>query len=413
MQSRKLAIIGCGAAGMMAAAVALREGVSATVFEGNDRPGRKLAITGKGRCNLTNNCTPEEFFPNVRRNPRFLYSAIVRFSPADTMAFFEALGVPLKTERGGRVFPASDRAADIVEALFCAMRGAELVHARVTAIGKADGGYLVKAGGKEYCFDSVILATGGLSYPKTGSDGAGYRLAESLGHRITALSPSLVPLESHDTAPKDMQGLSLKNVALSILDKNGKRVYEDFGEMLFTHFGLSGPMILSASAHLRGHEIDGYTAKIDLKPALDEKTLDARLLFELSRGANKDLSNILATLLPSVMIPVALTRLGIPGTRKGHSITKAERRAILTLLKGFTVTISKTRPIDEAIVTAGGVDTKEVNPATMESRLSPGLYFAGEILDLDAYTGGFNLQIAFSTAYLAAKSAANKKGEAL
>lgn len=410
MQSPKIAIVGAGAAGMLAATVALREGALVTVFEQNDRPGRKLAITGKGRCNLTNNCTPEEFYPNVRSNPRFLYSAISRFSPADTMAFFEELGVPLKTERGGRVFPLSDRSLDIVDALARGMRGARTVKARVTALEREGDGYRITAGGATCFFDRVILATGGLSYPKTGSDGSGYRLAGGLGHRITELAPSLVPLESEDPAPRMMQGLSLKNVALSVLDRRGRCVYEDFGEMLFTHFGLSGPMVLSASAHLRGQESSGYTARIDLKPALDEKTLDARLISELTRGANKDLSNILSTLLPSTMIPVMLERLGIPGSRKGHSVTKSERRALLDLLKGFTVPISGTRPIDEAIVTAGGIDVKEVNPATMESRLSPGLYFAGEILDLDAYTGGFNLQIAFSTAYLAAKSAAKPKG---
>ncbi len=300
MQSLNIAIIGAGAAGMMAASVALGLGASITVFEQNERPGRKLAITGKGRCNLTNNCTPEEFFPNVRSNPRFLYSAIARFSPADTMAYFEALGVPLKTERGARVFPVSDRALDIVDALERAMRGARTVRARVTALEREGDGYRLTAGGSPYSFDRVILATGGLSYPRTGSDGSGYRLAEGLGHRISELSPSLVPLESTDEGVRKMQGLSLKNVALSVLDTNGRCVYEDFGEMLFTHFGLSGPMVLSASAHLRGHRIAGYTAKIDLKPALDEKTLDARLLSELSRGANKDLSNILATLLSRI-----------------------------------------------------------------------------------------------------------------
>ncbi len=410
MRSLNIAIVGAGAAGMMAASVALREGANVTVFEGNDRPGRKLAITGKGRCNLTNNCTPQEFFPNVRSNPRFLYSAIARFSPADTMAYFEELGVPLKTERGARVFPVSDRALDVVDALARAMRGAKTVKARVTALDATEEGYRITAGGNTYSFDRVILATGGRSYPKTGSDGSGYRLAEGLGHSVTELSPSLVPLESPDEGVRRMQGLSLKNVALSVLDTNGRCVYEDFGEMLFTHFGISGPMVLSASAHLRGHGIAGYTARIDLKPALDEKTLDARLLAELSRGANKALSNILSTLLPSTMIPVVLERLGLEGSRKGHTVTKGERRALLTLLKGFSLPISGTRPIDEAIVTAGGINVKEVNPKTMESRLIPGLYFAGEILDVDAYTGGFNLQIAFSTAYLAAMSAAAEKG---
>ena len=410
--SPEIAIVGCGAAGMMAAAVALREGAGVTVFDPNERPGRKLAITGKGRCNLTNNCSREEFFSSVISNPRFLFSAVSQFSPADTMAFFEELGVPLKTERGARVFPVSDRAADIVDALAGAMRGARRIRAKVTAIERpAEGGFTLKAGGATYTADRVILATGGLSYPKTGSDGSGYRLAEGLGHSLTPLFPSLVPLESPDPAPRMMQGLSLKNAALCIRDPAGRTVYEDFGEMLFTHFGLSGPMVLSASTRLRLPTLEGYTAVIDLKPALDEETLDKRLLHELSAGANRDLSNILASLLPSAMIPVALMRTGIPGNRKGNAVTKADRRALRDFLKGFRIPLSATRPIDEAIVTAGGIPVREVDPRTMGSRLCEGLYFAGEMLDLDAYTGGFNLQIAFSTAHLAAKSAAAPRKE--
>ena len=397
---------------MMAAAVALAEGASVLLFEPNERLGRKLAITGKGRCNLTNNCTPQEFFGSVTQNPRFLYSAISRFSPADTIAFFEELGVPLKTERGARVFPVSDRAADIVAALETAARGARRIRAKVSEIlPQPGGGFSVTAGGRLFTADRVILATGGLSYPKTGSDGGGHRLAEALGHTVTPCYPSLVPLESPDPTPPMMQGLSLKNVALRIRDSRGKTVYEDFGEMLFTHFGISGPMVLSASTRLRLPTLEGYTAVIDLKPALDQETLNDRLLAELERGANRDLSNILATLLPSAMIPVALLRTGIPGSRKGNAVTKAERRALLNFLKGYTIPLSGTRPIDEAIVTAGGVEVREVNPGTMESKLVPGLYFAGEILDVDAYTGGFNLQIAFSTAHLAAKSAAAPRKE--
>ena len=414
MPSPEIAVIGAGAAGLMAAAVALAEGASVLLFEQNERPGRKLAITGKGRCNLTNNCTPQEFFGNVTQNPRFLYSAVSRFSPADTIAFFEGLGVPLKTERGGRVFPVSDRASDIVSALERATRGARTVRARVSAIlPRAEGGFSVTAGGRLFTADRVIVATGGLSYPKTGSDGSGYRLAEALGHTVTPRYPSLVPLESPDPTPPMMQGLSLKNVALRIRDGRGKTVYEDFGEMLFTHFGISGPMVLSASTRLRLPTLEGYTATIDLKPALDHETLNNRLLAELERGANRDLSNILATLLPSAMIPVALLRTGILGGRKGNAVTKAERRALLDFLKGYTIPLSGTRPIDEAIVTAGGIEVREVNPGTMESKLVPGLYFAGEILDVDAYTGGFNLQIAFSTAQLAAKSAAMPRKEHL
>ncbi|MBQ2719605.1 MAG: NAD(P)/FAD-dependent oxidoreductase, partial [Clostridia bacterium] len=375
--------------------------------------GRKLGITGKGRCNLTNDCPVDEFLRNVTKNPRFLHSAIARFSPADTMAYFEALGVPLKTERGARVFPVSDRAGDVVDALARAMHGAARVRGHVEAITPRDGSFTVTCDGRDYPAERVILATGGLSYPRTGSDGSGYRLAEALGHTVTSLLPSLVPLESPDEDCRRMQGLSLKNVALSVRDPAGRTVYEDFGEMLFTHFGLSGPMVLSASAHLHLPSLGGYEAVIDLKPALDERTLDARLLSELSAGANRDLSNVLATLLPASMIGVALRRLGLAADRKGHSVTREERRRLLQLLKGFRIPLSGPRPIDEAIVTSGGVDVREVDPRTMESRLQRGLYFAGEILDVDAYTGGFNLQIAFSTAYLAAKAATAPRKEQL
>ena len=382
------------------------------LFEQNDRVGRKLAITGKGRCNLTNACSVPEFLQNVTKNHRFLHSAIARFSPADTVAFFEELGVPLKTERGGRVFPVSDRAGDIVDALCAATRDATGIHGRIEAIRpRPEGGFSLLSGGREYAAERVILATGGCSYPKTGSDGNGYRLARSLGHTVTPILPSLVPLTSPDPVCGNMQGLSLKNVALAVKDPAGRKVYEDFGEMLFTHFGISGPMVLSASAHLHVPSLEGYTAVIDLKPALDDKTLNDRLLSELSTGANRDLSNILARLLPSSMIPTALARTGIPGSRKGNTVTREERQRLRMFLKGFSLPISGRRPIAEAIVTSGGIDVSEVDPKTMESRLIPGLYFAGEILDVDAYTGGFNLQIAFSTAYLAAKSAVAPRKE--
>ena len=411
----RLAIVGGGAAGLMAAATALTEGAAVTLFEQNDRPGRKLAITGKGRCNLTNNCSVQEFLQNVTKNHRFLNSAAARFTPADTMAFFEALGVPLKTERGNRVFPLSDKAQDIVDALVEATRGATHIRARVERVlPRPEGGFTLLANHREYTADRVILATGGLSYPRTGSDGEGHRMAKELGHTVTDILPSLIPLTSPDGACQRMQGLSLKNVALTVKDAAGRNVFTDFGEMLFTHFGISGPMVLSASAHLSAPSLEGYTAVIDLKPALDEPTLDARLLSELSSGANRDLSNIMATLLPSSMIEVALEKIGIDGHRKGNSIKKEERRRILTFLKGFRIPLSGRRPIAEAIITSGGVDVREVNPKTMESRLVPGLYFAGELLDVDAYTGGFNLQIAFSTARLAAKAAtAPRKDETL
>lgn len=413
MQSPEIAIVGGGAAGMMAAAIALDAGARVTVFEPNESLGRKLSITGKGRCNLTNDCTPQEFFPNVISNARFLFSAIAAFSPADTIAYFTALGVPLKTERGARVFPVSDRSADIVRALSGAMRGALRIRAKVQAIEKENAGFSLSAGGHTYHADRVILATGGCSYPRTGSDGSGFLLARALGHSVSPLFPSLVPLTSPDPSCAEMQGLSLKNVALSIQDDKGKTVYTDFGEMLFTHFGISGPMVLSASTRLRLPSLAGYTAIIDMKPALDRQTLDARLLSELKTGANRDLSNILATLVPSAMIPVLLKKANIPGTRKGNAVTKEERRALLTVLKGLRIPLSATRGMDEAIVTAGGVSVKEVNPKTMESRLCKGLYFAGEMLDVDAYTGGFNLQIAFSTAYLAAKHAAMPRKETI
>lgn len=409
IQSPELAIVGGGAAGLMAAAVAGRLGAKVTLFEPNERPGRKLSITGKGRCNLTNNCSPQEFFGNVVTNPRFLYSAISALSPADTVAFFEELGVPLKTERGARVFPVSDRAGDVVDALLRAAAGMSLVRAKVKGIEKAtDGSFVLTTDGGSFSFSRVLLATGGASYPRTGSDGSGYRLARALGHTVCRPYPSLVPLVSPDPAPAMMQGLSLKNVSLKILSPDGKTLFSDFGEMLFTHFGISGPMVLSASAHLHLDSLHGYTAVVDLKPALDEATLDARLLSELAAGANRDLSNILSTLLPSAMIPVALLKTGIPGSRKGHAVTRAERRALLSFLKGYEIPLSETRGMSEAIVTSGGVNVREVNPKTMESRLVEGLYFAGELLDLDAYTGGFNLQIAFSTAYLAATSALSR-----
>ena len=336
-----------------------------------------------------------------------------RILPADTIAYFTALGVPLKTERGARVFPVSDRSADIVRALSGAMKDAIRVRAKVQSIEKDGEQFLLTANGKGYRADRVILATGGCSYPRTGSDGSGFMLAKALGHTVTPLFPSLVPLVSPDPACAEMQGLSLKNVSLTIRDSGGKTVYTDFGEMLFTHFGISGPMVLSASTKLRLTDLTGYTAVIDMKPALDMQTLDTRLLAELKAGANRDLSNILATLVPSAMIPVVLAKAGLTGTRKGNAVTKDERRALLSTLKGLTFPISATRGMDEAIITAGGISVKEVNPKTMESRLCEGLYLAGEMLDVDAYTGGFNLQIAFSTAYLAAKNAAMPRKETL
>lgn len=413
----RIAVIGGGAAGMMAAAAAARENRSAhvTVFERNGASmmGRKLGITGKGRCNVTNDATRDEFLENVPRNPRFLYSAFAAFTPQDVMAFFEGLGVPLKVERGRRVFPVSDRAEDIVRALRGEVRaaGCSVVGARVREIRVSEGEngntFEVEAGSHGGTFDRVILATGGASYPRTGSEGDGYAFADALGHTVTELVPSLVPVECPGRLCPALQGLSLRNVGMKIIRRdNGKTVYEDFGEMMFTHFGMTGPMILSASAHIRDIEPGKYEARFDLKPALDEQMLDARLLSDFAKYKNRDFGNALSDLLPQKMIGPFVVMSGIPSTEKVNSITKEQRRTIAELLKCFPVQISGLRPIDEAIITSGGVSVREIDPKTMGSRRVPGLFFAGEILDVDAYTGGYNLQIAWSTGRLAGISAA-------
>lgn len=405
-ENGKIAVIGGGAAGMMAAGTAVLYGAEVTVFESTDRLGKKLAITGKGRCNVTNNCTREEFLENVTKNGRFLYAALSAFSCEDTINLFESLGVPLKTERGRRVFPISDKAIDVVNAMRSYSSGAKVIHHKVSGIKQTEDGFTVTAGKKEYGFDRVIIATGGRSYPLTGSDGSGYKLAMKLGHSITELIPSLIPITSHSPLCRDMQGLSLKNVKISIKDEADKVLYSDFGEMMFAHFGVTGPTVLSASAHIRDYDITTLKLCIDLKPALDEKTLDARLLSDFGKNANKDLVNALGDLLPSKMIEPFIALSGIDGRKKVNSITKEERRAMLTTLKSFEIPLDGYRPIDEAIITSGGVEVKEITPKTMESRIVPGLFFAGEVIDVDAYTGGYNLQIAFSTGYLAGKSAA-------
>ena len=404
--TKRVCVVGGGAAGMMAAGTAVMYGAEVTIFESTGRLGKKLAITGKGRCNVTNACTTQEFLENVTKNPRFLYAALNAFDTESTMSFFEGLGVELKTERGKRVYPATDKAKDIVDAMQSYAAAAEVIYHKVKAIKKLpDGGFLVIAD-KEYNFDAVIIATGGKSYPLTGSDGSGYKLAMRLGHTVTELIPSLIPLESSSRICMDMQGLSLKNVAISIKDQGGKTLYEDFGEMMFTHFGVTGPVILSASSHLRGVDISTLTLYIDLKPALDEKTLDARLLSDFSSNSNKDFINALGALLPTKMIEPFVEVCGIDPRKKVNSITKEERTRILRTLKGLEISLTKFRPIEEAIVTSGGVSVNEIVPKTMESKITPGLFFAGEVIDVDAYTGGFNLQIAFSTGYLAGKSAA-------
>lgn len=406
----RVIVVGGGAAGMMAALTAAQNGACVTLLERTGRLGRKLRITGKGRCNVTNDCDANEFLANVMTNPRFMYTALSRFSTADTKDFFESRGVPLKTERGKRVFPMSDRAADIVAALADACReaGVTIVYERVKSLLIEDGalcGVITSDG--EHRADAVIVCTGGKSYPLTGSDGDGYKLAEQAGHTVTPLSPSLVPITAEGSLCPSLQGLSLKNVRLSIVSTaNGKTVFEDFGEMMFTHFGLTGPMVLSASAHLPDIAPGKYEAVIDLKPALDEKTLDARILSDFDKYKNKDFANALGDLLPQKLIPEIIRLSGIDPHVKVNAVTREQRRALVALFKGLRVKLRGFRPIEEAIVTRGGVSVREVNPKTMESKILPGLYFAGEVLDVDAYTGGFNLQIAFSTAVVAGENAA-------
>ena len=405
-----IAVIGGGPAGLMAAGLAAEAGASVTLFEKNPKVGRKLAITGKGRCNVTNNCDVQTVLANVPVNPRFLYSALGRFSPADTMAFFENLGVPLKTERGGRVFPVSDKAIDVVDALFFWVKraGVTIVNEPVEDILTRDGRVTgVFTGNHDHKADRVILATGGASYPLTGSTGDGYCFAKALGHTIVPPRPSLVPLVEDGTVCQSLMGLSLRNVAITVLE-NDKTIYQDFGEMLFTHFGVSGPLVLSASAHMRYFEKKSYRLEIDLKPALDEQTLDRRLLSDFEKHKNSDFVNALGELLPRKLIPAVIEAAGIDPRVKVHSITKAERASLVRVLKHFPIRISGARPIAEAIVTTGGVSVKQVDPKTMASKVTPGLYFAGEILDVDAYTGGFNLQIAWATGRLAGLSAAQE-----
>jgi predicted Rossmann fold flavoprotein len=397
-------IIGGGAAGCFAAVNAARYGKTVLVFEKNEKLGRKLRITGKGRCNVTNNSSAEEHMRNIPVNPRFLYSSFASFDAECTMNFFEELGVPLKTERGNRVFPVSDNANDIADALAHEMKnlGVKVIQKRVTKILTENGAVCgVKAGGEEYRCNSVLIACGGKSYPATGSTGDGYTLAQELGHTVTELKPSLVPLTSPDRFCAELMGLSLRNVTLTLYDRE-KPIYSELGEMLFTHFGLSGPLVLSASSHIRDMQPDRYSIKIDLKPALDAEQLDARIQRDFAENLNRDFINGIRKLLPAKLIPVAVKLSGIDPEQKVNGITKEQRRKFGELLKAFPVRVSGFRPIDEAIITSGGVSVKEISPKTMESKLVPGLFFAGEVIDVDAYTGGFNLQIAFSTAYAAA-----------
>ena len=397
---------------MLAAITAAEKGCRVLLLEKNDRLGKKLLITGKGRCNVTNNCTPDEVLKNIPRNGRFLYSALDRFGPRDMMEFLEAQGCPLKTERGNRVFPVSDRSKSVLAALERALTlgGVTRRQSRVTRLLTREGRCVgVATAEGDLTAGAVILATGGKSYPLTGSTGDGYGLAAALGHTIVEPRGSLVPMESPDPACKKMQGLSLRNVDVKLLNAKGKAVYRDFGELLFTHFGLSGPTILSASAHMKPGE--AYRIVIDLKPALDEGKLDKRLLRDLEQYQNRRMENALCDLLPSSMIPVILDRSGIAPDQQANSVTKAQRRALLQQLNSFSVEITGLRPVEEAIITSGGVKTGEIDPHTMESKKAPGLYFAGELIDCDAYTGGFNLQIAWSTAHAAGLAAANREKE--
>ena len=398
-------VIGGGASGLLTAGEAAKRGLNTVLLEKNSRLGVKLRITGKGRCNLTNDCAVTEILENIPTGGRFLYSALNAFTPKDAMAYFENLGVPLKTERGGRVFPVSNRAPDIAEALIknARLSGVKIKKGAATTIATKDGRVagVVTSEGFIPC-RAVVLCTGGVSYPLTGSTGDGYAISSSLGHTIIPPKPSLVPLCTQPEICSRMQGLALKNVRLTVSDGGKKPIFSDFGEMLFTHFGVSGPIVLSASAHMRAFESKKYTISIDLKTALDAQKLDARILRDFDKYSNRDFQNALGDLAPKTMIPVLVELSGIAPEEKVHSITRDERKRLVNLLKDFKLEIDGPSPIAEAIITSGGVATSEINPKTMASKIVGGLYFAGEIMDLDAYTGGFNLQIAWSTAYAAA-----------
>lgn len=401
-------IIGGGAAGMFAAGTALKRGFEVTVIDKNEKPARKVMITGKGRCNLTNNCDDiDVLIKNVSSNPRFMYSAFRSFMPKDTMETFESLGVPLKTERGNRVFPISDKASDIVDALKRHADGAKYVVGQAEYFEIADGkiSALALKDGRRFIADNYILASGGMSYSSTGSSGDGYRIAKSIGHTVTDIKPSLVPLKVKEGFCSLLQGLSLKNVTLSLFENDNKKaVFEELGEMLFTHFGVSGPLVLSASAHIKNFKNNTYKIQIDLKPALSEEQLDKRICRDFSENSNKDFANSLNSLLPKKMIPVIVKLSGIDANTKVNQITKPQRLELVKILKHLTLTVTDFQDIEQAVITAGGVSTKEINPKTMGSKLYKNLHFAGEVIDVDAYTGGFNLQIAFSTAYAAANA---------
>lgn len=399
---------------MMAAVSAAERGASVTLLEPNERLGKKLNITGKGRCNVTNNTGLEDLMSNIPRNGKFLYSSLSRFHAQDAMAFFEALGVPLKTERGNRVFPASDSAFDVSAALERRLKKLRVSIVRDRAVSlEIEGGQIRGAAGERasYPADAVVLATGGVSYPATGSTGEGHRMAVEAGHTVTPLRGSLVPLRDFGVG-RELQGLSLRNVGLTVFE-DSRKIYTDFGELVFTHFGVSGPLVLSASAHMRRFGERAYHLEIDLKPALDEPALDRRLLSDFEKYSNYDFCNALNDLLPKKLIPVIVRASGIEPHRKVHDVTREQRRGLLQVLKHFPVVIAGPCPVTDAIVTSGGVQVKEVHPATMESKIVNGLFFAGEILDVDAYTGGFNLQIAWSTGRAAGIAAASTEESTL
>ena len=411
MMNKQIVVVGGGAAGMMAAICAAERGASVTLLEPNERLGKKLNITGKGRCNVTNNADLETLLANTPKNGKFLYSAFSRFDGRDAMAFFEKLGVPLKTERGNRVFPVSDRAFDISGALERRLKALRVSMVRDRAVHlEIEEGTICGVQGerREYPAQAVILATGGVSYPATGSTGEGHRMAAEAGHTVTPLRGSLVPLREQGNLCARMQGLSLRNVGLTLFENN-KKIYTDFGELLFTHFGVSGPLILSASAHMRHFEKKTYRLEIDLKPALDEQQLDKRLLSDFTKYANSDFCNALNDLLPQKLIPVVVELTEIPPHQKVHDLTKDQRRGLLQLLKHFPVVIAGPCPVTDAIVTSGGIKVGEIDPKNMESKVVKGLYFAGEVIDVDAYTGGFNLQIAWATGRAAGFAAAENE----
>ena len=409
----KVLVIGGGAAGLMAAITAAKNHAHVILLERNEKVGRKIMITGKGRCNVTNDCNDlNDLIAAVPVNGRFLYSAFSRYMPCDTMRFFEEQRVPLKTERGNRVFPVSDKSSDIVDALFFAAKhaGVDFVEGRAKELiieeGRAAGA--VTFDGDVIYADKVIVATGGKSYPRTGSTGDGYKLAEQAGHTIIEPKPSLCALEIHEGFCTKLQGLALRNVAIRVEDtqKKNKKIYSDFGEMLFTHFGVSGPMILSASSHMRDMKRGRYKIFIDLKPALSVEQLDARVLRDFEENVNRNFINALNFLLPKTLVPVIVKLSGIPMDEKVNQVTKEQRAALVHLLKNMQLTVTDFRPIEEAVVTSGGVKVSEIDPKTMQSQKLDDLYFAGEVIDVDAYTGGYNLQIAFSTGHLAGESAA-------